>query len=177
MQARYCAGRMRKLHLVFSMLAIALFFVSCSRDNNRDIRVEEAPDFTLRDISGNKVRLSGLRGKVVLVEFWAVWCPPCIESVPLLKTVYEKYKDKGFVLLGISVDRGADRQSKAAEFIKEKAATYPVLFDDGRVSAAYGVSSIPMSFMINRRGDIVKKRIGFAPGMIEDISREIEALL
>lgn len=168
---------MRKLHLLLGILSIALFFISCDRDDSRNIRIEEAPDFTLRDISGNKVKLSGLRGKVVMVEFWAVWCPPCIESVPLLKTVYEKYKDKGFVLLGVSVDRGAAQQIKAGEFIKENAATYPVLFDDGKVSAAYGVSSIPMSFMIDRKGNIVKKRIGFAPGMIGDISREIEALL
>ncbi|GAB4421170.1 MAG: hypothetical protein OHK0032_16930 [Thermodesulfovibrionales bacterium] len=159
------------------MVAIALFALSCNKGRGRAAIGKKAPDFTLTDLNGNKIQLSDLNGKVVMVEFWATWCPPCRESVPEMKEVYEKYKDRGFVLLGLSIDKGKNSHAEVGSFVKEYSITYPVLLDDSNINVSYGVSSIPTSFIIDKEGKIVSKRVGFIPGLGEEISKEIEALI
>jgi thiol-disulfide isomerase/thioredoxin len=114
---------------------------------------------------------------VVLVEFWATWCPPCRESVPELNEVYEKYKGKNFELLGISVDKGGDASSSVRAFVKEHAVLYPVLLDERNVNNLYEVSGIPAMFIIDKEGKVVKKFTGFIPGLGEILSKEVEGLL
>lgn len=167
---------MRRVCLM-SCLVVALLFAACNRDNNNNAGSDKAPDFSFNDVSGNKIKLSDFRGKVVMLEFWATWCPPCIESIPAMKTVYEKYKDRGFVLLGISVDRGNDAGSKVSSFVKENAISYPVFLEDGNLSSAYGANSIPMSFIIDKNGHITVRHTGFIPNLVGTLSQEIEALL
>lgn len=158
-------------------LITALLFAACNRDSTGHAGSGKAPDFSFNDVSGNKIKLSDFRGKVVMLEFWATWCPPCIESIPAMQTVYEKYKDRGFLLLGISVDRGTDAGSKVSSFLKENGVAYPVFLDDGNISSAYGANSIPMSLIIDKNGHIAVRHTGFIPNMVETLSREIEALL
>ena len=113
-------------------------------------------DFTLADLQGKLWQLSDLRGKVVLVNFWATWCPPCRKEMPDLQTLYNKYKEQGLVVLSIS-DEEAD---KVAPFIKERNISYPVLLDPGRkVNDLYQVEGIPKSFVYNREGKIVAQSI------------------
>lgn len=168
---------LRNSSLMICMVALALFALSCSKTKGHASIGDRAPDFTLRDLNGNKIQLSELTGKVVMVEFWATWCPPCRESIPEMKDVYEKYKDRGFVLLGISIDKGKNAPVEVSSFVKEHSVTYPVLIDDSDVNASYSVSSIPTSFIIDKEGKIVSKRTGFIPGLGGEISKEIEALL
>jgi len=137
----------------------------------------KAPGFTLADVRGGKVDLSGLRGKVVLVEFWATWCPPCRESIPDLHSLHDKYKDRGLAVVAISLDKGADAASAVGSFMKEHAIRYPVLMDDGKTSQSYGVTSIPALFLIDKDGRIVKRVAGFIPGLADDLSQLIERLL
>ena len=114
---------------------------------------------------------------MVIIEFWATWCPPCKESVPELNEVYEKYKGKNFELYGIAVDKGGDAATAVRLFVKEHAVAYPVLLDDRNVNSLYEVSGIPAMFIIDKEGKVVKKFTGFIPGLGETLSKEVEGLL
>jgi peroxiredoxin len=113
-----------------------------------------APDFPAKDISGHAVKLSALRGKVVLLDFWATWCPPCRVEVPNLLEIYRKFKDKNFVLISVSLDR--DLQA-ARQFITDKEMGWVHIVDQdaGRdIAEKYQVEYIPSTFVINRSGKI-----------------------
>lgn len=170
-------NHLRKLCIVACAVAVVFFAASCSRNTEKVADSGKTLDFTLGDMQGSKITLSGLRGKVVIVEFWATWCPPCRESVPELNEVYEKYKGKNFELLGISVDKGGDALSSVRAFVKEHAVLYPVLLDDRNVNSSFGVGSIPVMFVIDKEGKVVKRHTGFIPGLAKTLSKDIEGLL
>ena len=113
-------------------------------------------DFTLSDLQGKSWHLRELKGKVVLVNFWATWCPPCRKEMPDLDALYQKFKDQGFVVLSISDEEAA----KVAPFITERKISYPVLLDPGRkVNEALVVEGIPKSFVYDRDGKLVAQSI------------------
>lgn len=136
-----------------------------------------APDFILKDLYGKDVKLSGYTGKVVLLEFWATWCPPCRASVPDLVGIQEKYKNNGFVILGISVDEGRDINAKLFEFFKEYKINYPVLIGNENVANAYNVKGIPVTFLISKEGKIVNYYTGYSDSFAELISQEIDKII
>ena len=114
------------------------------------------PEFTLTDITGKKWKFSDLRGKVVLVNFWATWCPPCRKEMPDLDALYRRFAAKGFVVLGIS----DEEKQKVEPFIREHKVTFPVLLDPGRkVNDAFVVEGIPKSFVYDRDGKLVAQSI------------------
>ncbi len=116
----------------------------------------EKADFTLTDLQGKEWRLHDLQGKVVLVNFWATWCPPCRKEMPDLDALYAKFKDQGFVVLAISDEDAA----KVTPFIGERKISYPVLLDPGRkVNELFKVEGIPKSFVYNREGKLVAQSI------------------
>lgn len=116
-----------------------------------DVRHQEA-NFTLTDMSGKSWTLHDLRGKVVLVNFWATWCPPCRSEMPDLEALYKEFKNKGFVVLAIS-DEDAD---KVKPYIAQYRYTYPILLDAGRkVHEAFNIEGIPKSFVYDREGKLV----------------------
>jgi peroxiredoxin len=113
-------------------------------------------EFTLKDPSGKSWTFSDLRGKVVLVNFWATWCPPCRKEMPDLETLYERFESKGFVVLGISDEEAATIEP----FIRERKVSFPVLLDPGRkVNDAFVVEGIPKSFVYDRQGKLVAQSI------------------
>jgi peroxiredoxin len=113
-------------------------------------------DFTLSDLQGKSWHLRELKGKVVLVNFWATWCPPCRKEMPDLQALYDKYKDQGFVVLSISDEEAA----KVSPFVTERNISYPVLLDPGRkVNEAFVVEGIPKSFVYDREGKLVAQSI------------------
>jgi peroxiredoxin len=113
-------------------------------------------EFTLKDLSGKSWTFSELRGKVVLVNFWATWCPPCRKEMPDLETLYERFQSKGLVILSISDEEAA----KVEPFIRERKVTFPVLLDPGRtVNEAFVVEGIPKSFVYDRDGKLVAQSI------------------
>jgi len=113
-------------------------------------------DFTLTDLLGKTWHLQDLRGKVVLVNFWATWCPPCRKEMPDLQALYDKFKDQGFVVLAISDEETA----KVAPFIADRKISYPVMLDPGRkVNELYQVEGIPKSFVYDREGKLVAQSI------------------
>jgi peroxiredoxin len=127
-----------------------------------------APDFELVTMDDEIVQLSNLRGKVVLVNFWASWCPPCRSEMPAMQQIYTEYGPDEFVILAINNGR-QDNPSDAEQFVNEKGLTFPILLDsDGLVSALYQVHSLPTSFFIDREGIIREIVIG---GMSEALLR------
>ena len=118
---------------------------------------EPAPNFQLRDLNGHLVTLSDLRGKVVLLNFWATWCGPCRVEMPAMEQLYRMFPRKDFEILAVSTD--AEGVSITRPFQKKNRLTFPILHDaDYRVGLAYGARSLPMTFMVDRQG-VVRHQI------------------
>ncbi len=121
-----------------------------------DDAVRQKADFTLNDLQGKPWHLQDLRGKVVLVNFWATWCPPCRKEMPDLNALYNRFKDRGFVVVAISDEEA----TKVAPFIEERKIDYPILLDPGRkVNDLFQVEGIPKSFVYDRSGKMVAQSI------------------
>ncbi len=159
------------------ILILLLFLLSsCSRDKV----IQEGkivPDFSLRDTSGNDIRLSELRGKVVLIEFWATWCEACREAVPDLIEIYKNNKEKDFEFLAVSVDEGPEAKDRVVQFINEYNIPYRVAINGTTISNRFGVYTIPSIFIINKEGILVKRYPGYFPDMAVRVDKEIKGLL
>lgn len=119
-------------------------------------RVRAGADFTLKDLAGKSWHLRELKGKVVLVNFWATWCPPCRKEMPDLEALYQEYKDKGLLVLAVS----DEERAKVEPFITEKKYTFPVLLDEGRkVNEALKIEGIPKTFIYDREGKLAAQSI------------------
>ena len=143
---------------------------ACAKSSAIEIG-ETAPDFTLTDLSGNKVSLSQFGGKVVILDFFASWCPPCRQEIPDFIELQKSHGDKGFAMVGVALVT----QSEAKEFASKVGINYPVLIDDGKVSARYGpVRSIPTTFVIGKDSKIAKLYIGYrAKDVFENDIKEL----
>ena len=121
-----------------------------------------APDFTLKSLTGKNIKLSELRGNVVLLNFWASWCGPCRQEMPLLEKLHNKYKGLGFTVMGVNVEEDG---SKAMAMAKKDKLSFPVLFDtQSQVSKAYQVSAMPSTVIIDRDGKMRYLHQGYKPG-------------
>ena len=130
-------------------------------------------DFTLTDMNGKSVNLADFKGRPVLINFWATWCPPCKEEIPAFIELQDKYRDQGFIVLGVSTDDPADALK---QFAAEYKMNYPVLQGTEELMDEYGpIWAIPVSIFVRRDGTICKKHMG--PASKEDFERDIKALL
>jgi peroxiredoxin len=119
----------------------------------------EAPDFALKDADGRTVRLSDYRGKVVLLDFWATWCGPCKIEIPWFMEFERKYRDRGFAVLGVSMDE--EGWDAVKPFVADLAVNYRILLGDDKVAENYdGVEALPTTFLIDRGGKIAAKHEG-----------------
>jgi peroxiredoxin len=125
-----------------------------------------APDFTVTDLQGKKLALSDYRGKVVLLDFWATWCAPCLEEIPHFVDMQQKLGPQGFQAIGISMDDGP---KPVQEFYQEHKLNYPVAMGTSKLADGFGgILGLPVTFVINRDGQIRKKFVGAAdPAQIE----------
>jgi len=116
-------------------------------------------DFTLASLDGTRQSLASFKGKVVFLSFWATWCGPCKEELPSVEALYSKLSAKGFVV--VAVDMGEDK-AKVAQFAKDHNLTFPVLLDgNAAVGMAYGASSIPTNYLLDRSGRVIARVVGF----------------
>ena len=142
----------------------ATSFAVQSALRNIPITARPAPDFTLPLFDGTTLRLADLRGRPVLVDFWASWCVPCREEAATLEQVWQSYRATDLLFIGVSVQ---DREVAALDFLEEFVITYPNGRDaDGRISIDYGLMGVPEKFLINRQGQIVRKLVGPVPAAV-----------
>jgi len=119
-----------------------------------------APDFSLKSLGGKTVRLSDLRGQVVLVDFWATWCPPCRKALPHLQELHEEFQGKGLQVVGIATDQQGAKV--VAPFVEKIGLTFTVVLTDGKVDRDFGgIRGIPTTFVIDPEGNITGKFVGY----------------
>ncbi|MDI6840666.1 MAG: TlpA disulfide reductase family protein [bacterium] len=169
--------------LVLAFLVVALGLPSCKREakNEKTEKTTQsnesteriAPDFTLDDLKGKRYTLSEQKGKVVVIDFWATWCPPCRVEIPKLISLYNKYKTQGLIILGI----GFDKKEKLNKFAKSYKINYPVLIGTPDIVKTYNIQAIPTTYIIDKEGKIASQHVGFKEGMEVEIEKEIKSLL
>ena len=121
--------------------------------------VGTAPAFTLQDLAGKERVLSQWRGKLIMLNFWATWCGPCRTEMPGMERLWQRYRDKGLVVIAVSVDEEMER--RVAKFVEILKLSYPIVLDaEGVVSDRYQVSALPHSFLINGDGQLIAKVVG-----------------
>ena len=155
--------------LVALLLALGVMWIALSREITNVAAIVDdppalprkgfvAPDFELETLDGRTIALSDLRGQVVLINFWATWCPPCRAEMPAIQQVYERYRDQGFEVLAVNLQ---EQDAQMSAFVEERELTFPILPDrDGSVSNVYRVTSIPTTFFVDRTGTIQEIIVG-----------------
>jgi peroxiredoxin len=136
---------------------------------------QPAPDFALKSADGSNLRLSEYRGDVVMINFWATWCGPCRQEMPLLEELHARYNRVGFSLLGVNID---DDSAKAMNMASELGVTFPVLFDSRKeVSRLYEVDAMPVTVILDREGTVRHVHQGYKPGYELKYLDQIRSLL
>lgn len=134
----------------------------------------QAPAFTLQDIGGKQVSLSDFKGKVVILDFWATWCPPCRKEIPHFVELQDRYGAKGLVVIGVALD-DERTAGEVRAFSRRMGINYPILYGNREVMEAYGpIEAIPTTFVIDRDGRIRARFVGYQPGKVfEDAVRPL----
>jgi cytochrome c biogenesis protein CcmG/thiol:disulfide interchange protein DsbE len=146
---------MKRILSISIVLAVFLFTACAAQPEKR----QKAPNFSLQTQNGKVIELSKLKGKVVLVNFWATWCPPCRAEIPDFIEVYNTYKSKGFEIVGIALDE--EGWSKVAPYIEKVKMNYPVVLGSAKVVQQYGgIEGIPTTFIIDKNGYIADSQVG-----------------
>jgi thiol-disulfide isomerase/thioredoxin len=133
-----------------------------------------APEFRLHDASGNVHQLDTLKGQVVMINFWASWCGPCRQEMPLLEAIFRKYEPLGFTLLAVNVE---ENSADGEAWLRDRPVSFPVLYDpDNQVSKLFDVIAMPSTVLIDRQGNVRYLHHGYKPGYEEDYMNQIRAL-
>jgi peroxiredoxin len=147
------------------VLAVALIAsVGCdnkseSKEKGTDGTFAGLPDVTLPDVNGNMVSLSDFEGKVVILDFWATWCGPCIAEIPHFKELYSTYHDQGLEIVGVSVD--ANAEEVVPPFVEEHGITYTILLGNPGLQRKYNLRGLPTTYIIDQKGRVVEKFLGY----------------
>ncbi|MGI9227755.1 MAG: TlpA family protein disulfide reductase [Gammaproteobacteria bacterium] len=163
----------KKFNLAIAIV-ILFTFSAISVVSFAKIRTETAPDFVLKSASGKNIRLSELKGRVIMLNFWATWCGPCAEEIPYLNKIHDSLDPYDFELLGINLD---EDQSKAIHLANKLNMNFPILFDvEKDVSKRFLIDAMPTTIIIDRSGNIRNINRGFKKGYEERYYRQIQAL-
>jgi thiol-disulfide isomerase/thioredoxin len=159
-----------------SLLGAGLaMFVTLSASSASIAPGAPAPAFQLHSAASTDLSLSDLKGQVVLINFWASWCGPCRQEMPVLEQLYKKYKGAGFTLLGVNVE---PKSADAEGFLKATPVSFPILFDpDSKVSRLYEVSGMPSTVILDRTGKVRYIHHGYKPGEESEYLDQIRALV
>ena len=157
--------------LTFCLCVGWIFLLPCCAKEGKAPSSTSGPDFTLKTLDGQEVTLSKLRGKVILLDFWATWCGPCRESIPHLVHLQKTYQEKGFEVIGMNMDKG-DAET-VRHFVKSMDIPYTIALTPDEVSRNYGVTALPTTILIDKEGKIRQKFLGFT----SEISKQITSLV
>ena len=158
-----------------SMIALVFSIFAASSLAASGMEGQQAPDFALKSSTGENLRLSEFRGDVVMINFWATWCGPCRQEMPLLDELYSRYQRVGFNLLGVNIDEDSNR---AMNMIEELGVNFPVLFDARKeVSKLYEVEAMPVTVIVDREGTVRYVHHGYKPGYEDMYLDQIRSLL
>ena len=151
------------LVVLFSTMIIAGSLMENKPENNSSntncFVNDKAPDFALKSVDGKVVKLSDYKGKVIILDFWATWCPPCRKGIPDLISIQNEYKND-VVIIGVSLD-GDKTIKDVPDFIKQYGINYPIVYGDEKIVTAYGgIQAIPTAFVIDKKGNIVDQHVG-----------------
>jgi thiol-disulfide isomerase/thioredoxin len=163
----------RTMKGIFKGLALGAVFVSAALAASSS---GPAPSFQLSGRGGKAIDLSQFKGQVVMINFWATWCGPCRQEMPLLEDIYKKYKPMGFTMLGVNVE--PDSKSAEAWLEKQKPVTFPIAFDvDSKVSKLYKVAGMPSTVFVDRKGNVRVMHKGYKPGDEDFYMTQIRSML
>ncbi|MFW5976834.1 MAG: redoxin domain-containing protein [Bacillota bacterium] len=153
--------------------SLKIWSITETSNSSEPVTGNKAPGFTYKKEDEEKIRLSDLEGKIVFLNFWASWCPPCKEEMPDIQNIYEKYKDqKNVKILTVNLQ---EEDNTVTNYLNNNELNFPVLMDEGTLAQSYYVSSIPTSFFIDQEGIIQKIQKGaMTEKMIEKNIREID---
>ena len=158
-----------------AMIAALAVIVVLSTDVSAGIEPAAAPDFTLKSTTGKNFRLSEFRGEVVLINFWASWCGPCRQEMPLLSDLHDRYKSLGFTVLGVNVEEDS---SDARRLLGKMSVSFPVLLDTtSTVSKQYDVIAMPSTVLVDRDGNMRYLHKGYKPGLEDVYLQQVRELL
>ena len=165
----------RGVLIAFLCLGLLFFFSGCQREKKAGLS-GKAPDFSLKSLEGEDVVLTGLKGNVVLLDFWATWCGPCRESIPHLIDLHKTYQGKGFKIVGLSIDKEKDADA-LRHFVKSLDIPYAIVPAPENVVRQYGVTGIPATFLIDREGNIRERIVGFNNTIAKHLAARISDLI
>jgi peroxiredoxin len=134
-----------------------------------------APEIGMRDLQGNQITIAGLRGRVVIVDFWASWCEPCADSMPVYERLWTQYRERGLTIIGVSQDQ---RVENARQFVARHRISFPVVFDEGHaIARRYGPPRMPTAYVIDRQGIVRHIHAGYHSSDAAQLEAEIRTLL
>jgi len=163
---------MKIKHLLVGFVICA---IAATTQASAGLTGQPAPDFALKSSTGDNLRLSEYRGDVVMINFWATWCGPCRQEMPLLDELYSRYERVGFSLLGVNID---DDSRRAMDMVAELGVNFPILFDARKeVSKLYEVQAMPVTVLLDREGTVRYVHHGYKPGYEEKYLDQIRSLL
>ncbi len=173
--------RYLKMIIVLGLFSAGLLFTACGSKSDGDARKKAAvesvlPAFSLLNMQGESVDSQQFAGAVLVVDFWATWCKPCIHEIPAYNKLYEKYRDKNFKLIGITMDSGD--LSQILPFAEKNNMAYPIYLGNQSATVPFGgVEGYPKTFVVDQKGNILKSFLGAGEGKVEEIDQMVETLL
>jgi thiol-disulfide isomerase/thioredoxin len=172
--SRSRAGAARRRHTRISLFGLSVFLLSASAAHALGPG-DAPPPVDMADLGGKKVDLKVLEGKVVVIDFWASWCGPCKEEMPVLESLHQKYAERGLVIVGINIDRSAKKMNK---FLKSTSVTFRIVHDPKiTIAQKYEPSTMPSSYFIGRNGKLRYIHEGFSKKDAAELEERIKALL
>ena len=155
-------------------LVILLLFAFVAVGRSQSIQPQKAPNFLLKTYDGKNIELASLKGKIVVINFWATWCPPCRAEIPDFIKVYDENKSKGLEIVGIALDE--DGWMKVNPFVEKNKINYPVVLGTSDVVQQYGgIEGIPTTFIVDKKGFVVDHQVGMMSKKM--LEQKIKALL
>jgi len=161
--------------LILSLCLGGIFSLPHCSAEKKESTLPLAPDFKLKTLDGQEVTLFKLKGKVILLDFWATWCGPCRESIPHLIQLYKTYHKDGLEVIGMNLDRGD--MDTVRHFVKSMDVTYPVAVTSQEVERGYGVTGLPTTILIDKEGRIREKIAGYTNGIAKQMTAKVIDLL